>query len=139
VIVLDTNVISGLMREPRETAVLAWLDRQPSEAVWTTSVSILEIRFGIELLARGRQRRALEDAFGQVLSTLLEERILPFDRSAAEASGAMAAERQRRGRPVDFRDLQIAGIAFARKGILATRNTAHFEGVGLTLVDPWTA
>ena len=138
-IVLDTNVISGLMREPQETAVLAWLDRQPAEAVWTTSLSIFEIRFGIELLARGRQRRALEDAFDRVLATLLEERILPFDRTAAEASSAMAAERQRRGRPVEIRDLQIAGIAFARKAVLATRNTAHFEGVGLALVNPWTA
>jgi len=137
VILLDTNVISALMRREPDPAVVAWLDRQPPESVWTTAVTVFEIRLGLSLLEEGRRRRALEEAFAKALEEDFDGRVLPFDTPAAQAAGRIAAERQRAGRTVEVRDVQIAGIAAARKATLATRNLRHFEGLGLALVDPW--
>lgn len=138
-IVLDTNVVSALMRHEPEPAVVAWLDGLPPESIWTTSITVFEVRLGLEILAEGRRRRQLEDAFSQALAEDLEGRILPFDVAAAQAAGRIAAERRQIGRTVEIRDVQIAGIVQARKGTLATRNTRRFEGCGLVLVDPWSA
>jgi hypothetical protein len=139
VILLDTNVLSVLMRPEADRAAMAWLDRQPPESMWTTSITVFEIRMGLEILVMSRRRRSLEDAFDQVLAEDLEGRVVPFDESAAQAAGRIAAERRKIGRSVEIRDLQIAGIAIARKAAIATRNTRHFEGLGLELIDPWTA
>jgi hypothetical protein len=138
VILLDTNVLSALMRSEPDLEVVRWLDVQPPESVWTTSITVFEVRFGLELLAAGRRRRRLEEAFARALSEDFENRVVDFDRLAAEAAGRIAAERRRAGRPVDVRDVQIAGITVARKATLATRNLRHFEGFGLELVDPWS-
>ena len=138
-IVLDTNVVSALMRREPEPAVVSWLDSLPAESVWTTSVNVFEIRLGLEILTDGRRRRDLEEAFAKALAEDFENRVLPFDEAAAQAAGVIAAERRRAGRSVEIRDVQIAGIAKARKATLATRNTRHFEGCGLALVDPWAA
>lgn len=138
-ILLDTNVLSALMQREPEARVVAWLDAQPPESVWTTSVTVFEVRFGLELLAAGRRRRFLEEAFAKAIEEDFENRVAVFDPSAAEAAGRMAAERRRAGRPVEIRDVQIAGIAAARKATLATRNLRHFEGFGLELVNPWSA
>jgi hypothetical protein len=137
VILLDTNVLSAIMQGVPDTSVVSWLDRQPSESVWTTAVTVFEVRFGLEILTKGRRRQRLEAAFAQALAEDLEGRVLPFDDTAAEAAGALAARRRQAGRPVETRDVQIAGIATSRRATLATRNTRHFEGLGLTLVDPW--
>lgn len=136
-ILLDTNVLSALMRQDPDPLVVAWLDEQPSESVWTTSVTVYEVRFGILILAGGRQRQRLERAFATALEDHLEGRVVSFDPAAAEASAAIAAGQRQAGRPVEIRDVQIAGIATARKATLATRNTPHFEGLGITLVNPW--
>lgn len=138
-ILLDTNVLSALMRREADPVVVSWLDRQPPESIWTTAITVFEIRFGLEILASGRRRRSLEDAFAQALDQDFDGRVLPFDQSAAEAAAAIAAEQRRAGRPVEIRDVQIAGIAVARKASLATRNTRHFEGTGIALVDPWSS
>lgn len=138
-ILLDTNVLSALMRREPEPAVVAWLDAQPTESVWTTSVTVFEVRLGLELLATGRRRQLLEEAFAKALDEDFEGRVAVFDRPAAEAAGRLGAERRRAGRPVEIRDLQIAGIARARRATLATRNLRHFEGMEIGLVDPWTA
>lgn len=135
-ILLDTNVLSAIMREEPDPAVVTWLDHQPAESIWTTSVTVFEVRMGLEILETGRRRRHLEEAFDRVLEADLEGRVQPFDRAAALVAGSMAAKRRRAGRPLDFRDIQIAGIATSRKATLATRNIRHFEGLGLTLVDP---
>jgi predicted nucleic acid-binding protein len=138
VILLDTNVISALMHRDPEPLVVAWLDTLPPESVWTTSITVFEIRFGLELMAEGRPRRTLEEAFARALEEDFESRVLPFDPIAAQAAGRIAADRQRAGRPIEMRDIQIAGIAAARKATLATRNLRHFEGLGLALVNPWS-
>ena len=136
-IILDTNVISALMRAPPDAAVIEWLDRQPAESIWTTAVTVFEIRFGIELLANGRRRETLEALFEQSLAEDFQGRVLPFDGAAAREAAIIAAQRQRDGRPVDLRDTQIAGIAVARRAAVATRNLRHFEGLDVDVIDPW--
>lgn len=136
-ILLDTNVLSALMQRQPDPMVVAWLDGLPTQSVWITSVTVFEVRFGLKLLADGRWRRQLEDAFTRALDEDLEGRVLPFDVSAAQAAGVIAAHRRRVGRPVAIRDLQIAAIAAVRKATLATRNTRHFEDLDISLVDPW--
>lgn len=138
-ILLDTNVLSALMRRQADPTVVAWLDGQPPESIWTTAITVFEISFGLELLARGRKRKALEVAFASALDEDFGGRVLPFDRAAAEAAAAIAARQREAGRPVEIRDVQIAGIAAARKATLATHNTRHFEGTGIALVDPWSS
>jgi toxin FitB len=138
VILLDTNVLSALMQPQPDAKVVAWLDSLPPESIWTTTITVFEVRLGLELLEAGRRRRYLEEAFSKVLEEDIEGRVLPFDAPAAQAAGCLVAERRRAGRPIEIRDAQIAGIAVARKAALATRNVRHFEGLGLALVDPWS-
>ena len=138
-IILDTNVLSALMRKAPEARVVAWLDRQPAESVWITSVTLFEARLGLALLPKGRRRRALETAFERLLQDDLENRVLDFDSAAATAAALLAAGRQQTGRPVDVRDTQIAGIALARHATLATRNVRHFQGLNVPVVNPWEA
>src|SRR5208282_258432 len=125
-IILDTNVLSALMREVPETPVVAWLDRQAAESVWITSITLFEACLGLALLPKGRRQRALEAAFAHLLSEDFENRVLDFDSVAATEATTLAAERQKVGRPIDMRDTQIAGIALARRATLATRNVRHF-------------
>lgn len=134
---LDTNVLSALMRTTPDPVVADWLDNQPVESIWTTAITVFEIRAGIELLERGRRRKQLEQAFTQLLADDLNGRVQSFDQTAAVAAGTIAAARQRAGRVVEIRDIQIAGIAAARHATVATRNTRHFEGTGVELIDPW--
>jgi toxin FitB len=132
VIILDTNVLSALMRDRPDAAVITWLDEQPAESIWTTAITVLEVRTGLELLRASRRRTQLESAFDQLLRDDLDGRVLAFD-----AAGVAVAAAQRRGRPAEIRDCQIAGIALARRATLATRNVRHFEPLGVTVVDPW--
>jgi predicted nucleic acid-binding protein len=136
-IILDTNVLSALMQKAPEPLVVDWLDHQPAESVWITTVTLFEARLGIALLPAGRRRKALEAAFNQLLIEDLEGRVLDFDRPSAEAAAALAAERQRKGRAVDIRDTQIAGIVIARRAKLATRNIKHFSDLSVEVVNPW--
>jgi toxin FitB len=139
VILLDTNVLSGLMRRDPDAALVAWLDQQPAESVWTTSITVFEIRTGLELLEPGQRRRGLEQAFEELLADELEGRVQSFDHTAALSAGSIASSRQRAGRTLEIRDVQIAGIAVARKATLATGNARHFQDLGVVLVDPWLA
>jgi len=138
-IILDTNVLSTLMRKDPEASVVAWVDRQPAESVWITSITLFETRLGLELLPAGRRRKTLQAALARLLEEDLENRVLDFDSAAATEAATLAAERQRIGRPVDMRDTQIAGIALARRATLATRNVRHFADLKVPIVDPWTA
>jgi predicted nucleic acid-binding protein len=139
VILLDTNVISALMQRTVDPVVVRWLDAQPPESIWTTSITVFEVRFGLELLASGRRRRSLEEAFSKALEEDFEGRVVSFDEAAAQSAARIAASRRRSGRTVEIRDVQIAGIAAARKAAIATRNVRHFEGLGPELIDPWSA
>lgn len=136
-IILDTNVLSALMRTEPEVKVLRWLDSQAPESIWITSITVFESRLGLALLPQGKRRKALETSFDQLLKDDLENRVLPFDSSAATQSAALAAKRQKLGRPVDMRDTQIAGIALARRATLATRNLRHFDDLTVAVVNPW--
>jgi toxin FitB len=137
VIILDTNVLSALMRTKPDAQVTAWLDRQPAQSIWITAITVFETHYGIALLAPGRRRSEIEKAFSKVLQEDLEGRVLNFDLASAEQAAALAAERQRAGRLVDFRDTQIAGIALATQSTLATRNTKHFEDLFVAVINPW--
>ncbi len=136
-IILDTNVLSALMRDEPDPGVVTWLDAQPTESIWTTTITIFEVRTGLELLDPSRRRQRLESAFEQLLAGDLDGRVLAFDTAAAAASGTLVAQRQRAGRSIEIRDAQIAGISLARKATLATRNVRHFKDLGVRLVDPW--
>lgn len=136
-IILDTNVLSALMRKEPDDSVVGWLDRQPPESIWITAITLFESRLGLALLPAGRRRQLLETAFDKLLVEDLENRVLDFDSAAANQAAALAAERQAAGRPVDMRDTQIAGIAIARRATIATRNVRHFEGLRVRVVDPW--
>ncbi len=138
-IILDTNVLAALMRTVPEVSVVAWLDRQPAESVWITSITLFEARFGLALLPSGRRRQALEAAFARMLKDDLENRVLDFDSAAATEAASLAATRQKNGRSVDMRDTQIAGIALARRATFATRNVRHFGDLNILVVDPWAA
>jgi len=137
VIVLDTNVLSALMRTSPEARIVEWLDRQPADSVWLTSITVFEARFGLALLPKGRRRSGLERAFERLLSEDLSNRVLALDEMAALTAAQLAADRQRSGRAVDLRDTLIAGIAQARRATIATRNTRHLEGLDVPVVDPW--
>ena len=136
-IILDTNVLSTLMRDKPEMAVIRWLDLQPAESIWITGITLFEAHLGIALLPKGKRHRALQAAFSQLLDVDLDNRILDFDSNAAVEAATLAAQRQKAGRPVDMRDTQIAGIALARHATLATRNVKHFRGLSVPVVDPW--
>ena len=122
-----------------DPSVVAWLDSQPMESVWTTSITIFELQFGLDLLPDNRKRRHLEREFHRLISEDLENQILDFDASAAAAAGSLAANRQRKGTSGDVRDTLIAGIVLSRRATLATRNVRHFADLDATVVNPWTA
>jgi predicted nucleic acid-binding protein len=138
-IILDTNVLSALMTEPADLGVVAWLDRQARISMWTTSITILEIRFGLDTMADGRRRKSRLSAFRRLIDEKLEQRVAPFDQSAAEAAAALMAVRKAAGQGGDLRDSMIAGIVLARRAALATRNVKHFADVEVEIINPWEA
>lgn len=136
-IMLDTNVLSGLMQQQPDPQVVAWLDGQSAESIWLNSVTLFEIRFGLALLAFGRRKKLLHERFEELLQDDLQNRVLLFDTNAAAQAAQLAANRKAGGRPVDMRDTFIAGIALAHNAILATRNTRHFSDLSVAVVNPW--
>jgi predicted nucleic acid-binding protein len=137
VIVLDTNVLSALMRREPDAEVVEWLDRQPRSSVWITTVTVLEVRFGLQILPAGKRRSALLQAFETVLFDKIEQRIAAFDLEAAGHAADLMAGRHRKGRPGDLRDTMLAGIVLAHRATLATRNVRHFEDLSVPVVSPW--
>ncbi|MGD0600968.1 MAG: type II toxin-antitoxin system VapC family toxin [Terriglobales bacterium] len=137
-IVLDTNVLSALMRQTPDKNVIVWLDKQPRTSIWTTAVTILEIRFGLQVMPLGKRRSLLIREFETVLDKI-GYRVAPFDAAAAQQAGDLMASRQKKGRPGDLRDTMIAGIVLARHATLATRNITHFEDLSVPVINPWLA
>ena len=138
-IILDTNVVSEIMLPKPDRRIPHWLDQQPRTSIWTTSVTIFEIRFGLETMPLGERRAALMDSFERWLNEVMQQRIASYDQTAARRSAELAAERRRRGRPGELRDTMIAGIVLASHATLATRNVKHFEEIASSLVNPWEA
>ena len=136
-IILDANVLSALMQQQPDPQVVAWLDDQPAESIWLSSITVFEARYGLALLAAGRHKDLMEQRFEELVQDDLQNRILLFDINAATHAAELAADRKTRGRPVDMRDTFIAGIALARRATLATRNVRHFDDLSVPVVNPW--
>ena len=137
-ILLDTNVISEMMRERPEPAVSAWLNKQPEEEIWTASVVLAEVLSGIEMMAAGRKQKALREAVDGMIAEDFRGRVLDFDLSAARQYGQILSTRRRIGRPIREFDAQIAAIAKVHGATLATRDINDFAGCSLTVIDPWS-
>lgn len=138
-LVLDTNVVSELMRPQPDAGVLAWARRQSLDALALTAVTLMEICYGIARLPEGKRKSDLEARFRRFLTLGFGGRVLPFDGDAAEASAAIRVARQRMGRAIGTEDCMIAGIARRHGATVATRDERGFEGYGVLVVNPWTA
>ncbi|MBV9567671.1 MAG: type II toxin-antitoxin system VapC family toxin [Hyphomicrobiales bacterium] len=137
-IVIDTNVISALMHENPDHAVLEWFDKQAATSLWTTAITILEIRFGLSRMPAGRRRARREQVFDRVLEDDVQNRVLAFDQTSAGRTATLMARCESQGRGIELRDAMIAGIALTRSAALATRNSTHFESLELVLINPWS-
>ena len=135
-IVLDTNVVSELMRPSPAAEVIGWVRRQEGGSLATTAITVAEIRYGLVLLPAGRRATQLRHLADDVLAGFPAQ-VLPFDAEAAALYGDLAAGRERTGHPIDALDAQIAAICLCRAAPLATRNAKDFAATGIELVDPW--
>jgi predicted nucleic acid-binding protein len=135
-IVLDTNVVSELMRATPAPVVLAWLNEHPDNDMFTTAITVAEIRYGIARLPDGRRREALHQAANEIFAAFPDQ-VLSFDLTSAGAYADIVAHRERLGNPIDGFDAQIAAICRARAATLVTRNTKGFADAGIAIVNPW--
>lgn len=137
-VLLDTNVLSELMRPDPNEGVVRWIDEQPDDEVWVSAVTVGEIQLGVALLPQGRRKQLLTKIADQMLKEEFSEKCLPFDFEAAGEYAKIVASRNHQGRPVTVEDAQIAAIAITADIVLATRNTKDFLGIaGLKLINPW--
>ena len=136
-IVLDTNVLSELMRPAPSPKVLAWLDAQTPDTLWLTSVSVAELLFGIARQPDGARKQAFAPAALGMLEEDFTNRVLNFDLEAASILANLAAASERADRPMGLADGQIAAICLAHNASLATRNVGDFAQLGLQLINPW--
>lgn len=137
-IILDTNVISELMRPSLEAAVVAWVDQQAASTLFLTALTLAEIRYGIAALPAGKRRRSLETAFEDGIRPLFAGRVLDVDEPASREYAALKAAARDAGRSIGDVDASIASIARAHRFMVATRDTAAFEAAGVRVVDPFT-
>jgi predicted nucleic acid-binding protein len=138
-IILDTNVVSELMKPAPDRKVLKWVAEQPDATLYTTSITQAEILHGVLLLPAGRRRNAVKIAAESMFNEDFAGRILAFESEAAAAYAALAVERRRAGRPISHFDAQICAIARSTGAAIATRNVSDFDGCGVKVVDPWAA
>ena len=138
-IVLDTNVVSELMRRAPDPAVETWAAGYALEDLFFSAVGEAELRYGAAIMPAGRRRETLASDIETMLRAAFESRILPFDSAAARAYAAIAAARRAAGRPVSHPDGQIAAIAHSRGMTVATRNIRDFDAMGIALVNPWVS
>lgn len=133
---LDTNVISELMRATPDASVEAWVRQAIPAMVYTTAVTLAEVSFGIARLPSGRRKTLLADAADDIFTTFADH-VLPFDAAAADQYASVVVEREHTGKPIAGFDAQIAAICRSRRAALATRNTTDFTHLGLDIIDPW--
>jgi toxin FitB len=136
-IVLDTNVLSEMMRASPCAEVVEWLAAQPSMSLYTTTITQAEILYGVGLLPAGRRRTQLASTVEAMFADDFAGRVLPFDSSAAVAFAKVAVDRRQSGRPISQHDAQIAAIARSRSAAVATRNVDDFSDCGLRVHNPW--
>ena len=137
-IVLDTNVVSELMRAAPDRAVMAWVSSQPPPLLYTTSITQAEILYGLQILPAGRRRTQLEGAVEEMFEEDFAGRVLPFEEAAARGYARIAAERRRLGRAdIQHFDAQIAAIAVSARAAIATGNVRDFDDCGLKIINPW--
>lgn len=136
-IILDTNVVSEPLKRQPDAVVLAWLDAQPPQSLYLTTVNIAELLAGVEVLPVGKRRDALKEALLQQVIPLFDGRILAFDHKAAEAFAKIHAKVQAAGQPIGFADGAIAAMAWAHGFAVATRNVRDFLGCGIDVINPW--
>jgi predicted nucleic acid-binding protein len=136
-IVLDTNVISELMRPIPARQVETWLSSQDGASIYFTTIGEAELRHGVAILPAGKQRDGLTKAIDGMLEVDFRDRILPFDRLAACAYAAIAARRRAMGRPISQFDCQIAAIAYVHGARVATRNVKDFDDCLIEVHNPW--
>jgi toxin FitB len=139
VIILDTNVVSELMRPAPSHSVISWVDRQPANESCITAITLAELLYGVGRLADGRRKRELGAQVEAMVHDDLHHRVLAFDEIAAAHYADIVVQRERIGRPVSSADAQIAAIGRSHGATLATRNIVDFEGLAVRLVDPWAA
>jgi toxin FitB len=137
VILLDTNVLSELMRPAPATQLVRWVARQPATELFTTAITEAEIFYGIELLDKGKRRSGLQAVAEAMFADDFAGRVISFDSYAARAFAVIAARRRALGKPINHSDAQIAAIALLHGAALATRDVADFEGCDIRLIDPW--
>ena len=135
--ILDTNVVSELMRPAPDPAIVSWVAERATSSLFLTAVTEAELRFGLAVMPPGKHRDDLATGLERMLETGFANRVLPFDSGAARAYAGIAAARRRRGRPIAQADCQIAAIARARGMAVATRNIRDFEDTGIEIFDPW--
>ena len=136
-ILLDTNVVSELMRSSPDHAVEAWVADHPAEELFFSAVGEAELRYGVAVMPAGRRYDRLVSEIEAMLHEDFEGRVLPFDSGAAQAFAEVASARRAIGRPVPVADCQIAAIALSRGMAVATRNVRDFEDMGIEVIDPW--
>ncbi len=136
-IILDTNVLSELLRPKPSAQVVSWVEKQPAAELFTTSITEAEIFYGIELLPKGKRRDGLLATAEAMFAEDFAGRILDFDSAATRAYSMIAALRRVLGRPISHPDAQIAAIVQRQRGMLATRNIGDFENCDIRIVDPW--
>lgn len=137
-IILDTNVISELLKPSPAPQVEAWLSALDGTEVYFTAIGEAELRHGVAIMPESRRRAALSEAIEGMLNEDFHDRILPFDRAAARAYASIAADRRAAGRPISQFDCQICAIASANDAAIATRNTGDFQGCGVVVINPWS-
>jgi predicted nucleic acid-binding protein len=136
-IIIDTNVLSELMKTTPDPVPLIWLALQDARDVFTTAVSQAEILFGIRSMSQGRRQKELEILAQSILLDDFRGRILPFDTTAAEHYATIVVGRRAIGKPVREFDAQIAAIGLSHGASIATRNVRDFEYLGLDVINPW--
>ena len=136
-LILDTNMLSEMMRPEPERKIADWIVRQPSDELFTAAVCQAEIPSGLAVMPSGRRRADLEEAARSMFTDDFAGRVLPFDTKAANAYAEIFAARRNAGRPSGTTDLMLAAIARVRGASVVTRNVADFEGVGVVIVNPW--
>jgi len=138
VIVLDTNVLSEALKPAPADTVLRWLAAQAPAAVFTTTITLAEIMYGLEVLPVGKRRLQLLAAVEKMFAEQFDGHILSFDEEAARLFAGIAASRAAAGRPISQSDAMIAAIARSHRAAVATRNISDFERCGIQVVDPWS-